>query len=330
MVENSSLDDLIYKLARYDVIAQVTIDIDEPWFPQLSSGFTCYPVGIFETTLTTPELKLCIEKGWIRSVGMVACYRANDLFADYVDEFRRIRQDYEDRGLDGFAKTCKLFINSLYGKFGQRGFNQELVGSCDSSIVKREEVYDVKHDTHYDYIYLAGHIYREWRAGESHNSFPAICAHVTAYARLHLYGLVRSVPKDHVYYMDTDSLIVDQEGHDALLEFIRPHVLGMLKIEVVSPWLTIYAPKDYKMEGRLKTKGIKPNAVEVEPGVFAQTQFMRLQGLIREGITEGFITKEITKTQKRIIHSGEVSPSGWVAPFRFAEPQAQPQPQPPL
>jgi len=319
MTENNTIYDLAYKLARYDVIAQVRIDIDEPWFPQVHGGFTCYPIGELDVTLTTPELKLCFNRGWIKSVGAIATYRANNLFTDYVHEFRAIRQAYEDQGLDGYAKICKLFVNSLYGKFGQRGFKQELVGDCPTDLVKREEVYDLKHDTHYDYIYLAGHIYREWREGESYNSFPAICAHVTAYSRLHLYSLVRSVPAGHVFYMDTDSLIVDQTGYGALKPYIQPNTLGMLKVEVKSPFLKIYAPKDYMMKGRKKTKGIKPTAVETEPGVFAQTQFMRLQGLIRAGITEGFITKEITKTQRRVIHSGEVLPSGHVLPFRFEQ-----------
>ena len=325
MSDNNDPYQLAYKLARYDVIAEVEVEIDEPWFPQTKGPFTCYPVGRFQTVLTTPELKLCIDKGWIRSVGRISCYRSSKLFEDYVHEFRQIRLEYEREGQEGYAKICKLLVNSLYGKFGQRGFKQELIGECPPHVVKREEVYDVKHDKHYDYIFIAGHIYREWREGESHNSFPAICAHVTAYARLHLYSLVRSVPQRHVYYMDTDSLIVDEIGYKALKLLIHPHDLGMLKVEVVSPYLIIYAPKDYKMEGRSKRKGIKPDAVEIEPGVFEQTQWMGLPGIIRDGINEGFKTKEITKHQKRLIRSGEVLPSGVIVPFRFAPLKSQAQ-----
>lgn len=319
-VEND-LYQLAYKLTRYDVIAEVEIEIDEPWFPQMNGAFTCYPVGRFTTTLTTPELKLCIDKGWLLSVGRIACYRSSKLFADYVHEFRAIRLEYERQGMDGYAKICKLLVNSLYGKFGQRGFKQELIGECPPRVVKREEVYDLKNEQHYDYVYLAGRIYREWREGESHNSFPAICAHVTAYARLFLYSLVRSVPQEHAFYMDTDSLIVDGVGYNSLKSYVDPDTLGMLKVEVKSPYLIIYAPKDYKMEGRSKRKGIKHDAEEIEPGTFRQTQWMGLPGIIRDGISEGFKTKEVTKHQKRVIHSGEVLLSGYVLPFRFSEPQ---------
>lgn len=312
---------LAYKLKRYDVIANVRIEVDEPWFPQTENGFTCYPLGTFDAVLTTPELKLCIRKGWLRGVGRTAWYRSLPMFSDYVQEFNQIRHNYEAQDLDGYAKICKLLVNSLYGKFGQKGFKQEIVGECDPGVMKREEVFDVEANRFFDQVYLGGRVYREWREGESYNSFPAICAHVTAYARLYLYGLIRLVADGHAYYMDTDSLIVDRRGYRSLKPYIKPQVLGSLKVEVKSPWLTIHAPKDYAMAGRSKIKGVRKGSQELEPGVFAHTQFMRLQGLIREGMTLGIRSKEGTKTQRREIHSGEVLETGWVLPFRFGLPQ---------
>ncbi|KKL51328.1 hypothetical protein LCGC14_2296580, partial [marine sediment metagenome] len=119
------------------------------------------------------------------------------------------------------------------------------------------------------------------------------------------------------FYFDTDSLIVDHVGYLDLQNEIKPGVLGALKVELESPWLTIHAPKDYAMQSRVKLKGIKQDAIEIKPGVFRQTHWMKLAGLIREGITEGYVTKDIEKTQKRIIYSGVVLPSGWIEPFHL-------------
>ncbi len=311
---------LAYKLERYAVIADVTIQIDEPWFPFKINKHTCYPVGEFRTTLTTPELKLCIDRGWLVDIHSAAWYREEKLFSDYVNEFHQLRSKYEGHGHKGFAKICKLLVNGLYGKFGQRSIKIEPIGECDPSIVKRERVYDEVNDEVFDQVYLAGYIYRERKEGESFHSFPAIAAHVTAYARLHLYSLTSCVPKNHAFYMDTDSLVVDQVGYEALESRISPSTLGALKIETRSPWIKIHAPKDYSMEGRIKLKGISASAKRLSDGVYEQTHWLKLAGLIREGITEGYMTKTVVKHQLRVIHSGVVLPSGWIVPFHLPLP----------
>lgn len=305
---------LAYKLDRFAVIARVHIEVDEPYFPLRIGHHTCYPVGDFWTTLTTPELKLVIDRGWLIDVGAISWYRQAELFKDYVDEFHNLRVGYDEAENPGFAKICKLLVHGIYGKFGQRGMKQEIMGECDPSIVKREKVYDEEHDLIYDQVYLAGRIYREYKEGEAYHSFPAIAAHVTAEARIYLYNLVREIPPGSLYYVDTDSLVCGQAGYDALKDQIDPHELGNLKVETTSPWLEINAPKDYRMEGRIKTKGIREDALEIEPGVYKQTQWLKLSGLIQDGISEGYITKEVTKRQRRLIHSGRIGPRGWVFP----------------
>jgi len=54
--ETDSLSMMLRKLEKHAVIARVVIETPEPWFPVIRDGFTCYPVGRFQTTLTTPEL----------------------------------------------------------------------------------------------------------------------------------------------------------------------------------------------------------------------------------------------------------------------------------
>ncbi len=312
---------LLYKLERYAVIADVTIDITEPWFPYKLNRKTCYPVGEFRTTLTTPELKLCAAKGWLRAVHRAAWYQQSMLFDDHVTTFSELRKKYDAEDNAGFSKICKLLVNGLYGKFGQRALKIEIIGECDPRIIKTERVSTDEPGVSFDQIYLAGYIYRESKDGESFHSFPAIAAHVTAYARLYLYRLANLVPVGHVFYMDTDSLVVDQTGYEALKDEIEPGKTGALKIEQQSPWLDIYAPKDYAMQGRNRMKGISPKAEKLGEGVYKQTHWMGLPGLIRAGITEGYVTQEVIKHQRRIIHSGIVCHDGWIASFQLPIPE---------
>jgi DNA polymerase type B, organellar and viral len=312
-----SVSMLIRKLEKYAVIARVIVNVNEPYFPHKVNGCTAYPLGRFETTLTTPELIIAFQKGWLESVSFMSWYRQEPLFSDFIKYFYALRQEYKRSNNLGYAAICKLFNNSLYGKFGQQGFEQKRIGSVDPDIYYTESVFDIDKRDYYRHIALAGGLYEERKTGESYNAFTAIAAHVTAYARLYLTRLFTSVPRGHVFYMDTDSLIVDSLGRDCLSNLLDNDRLGSLKVELESSFIEIRAPKDYSMEGRNKIKGVSSTAVENPDGSYTQLQWERLSSMIARKSTDGFQTHYVTKHNQRKITSGVVSPSGWVEPFRL-------------
>lgn len=315
--ESVSIEMLKRKLERYSVIARVRLDTSDNYYPFRFNGHLCYPLGEFETTLTTPELKLAIETGRIDHVYAMAWYTQAQLFTEYVRYFYALRERYVLDDNRAYSEICKRLINHLYGKFGQHGFKQKVVGSCSIDKVFRETVYGEHSADRYWNMHIGGVIYKEWQEGESYHSFPAIAAHVTAYARLYLDKLRRKVTPGHVFYMDTDSLIVDETGFQELSPFLHNTELGRLKVEQESPWLTINAPKDYSMEGRKRIKGVSPKAVEAAPGVYDQTQWLRLFGMMNEGDLSGYTTKKVQKVLRRQIHSGVLRADGWIDPFQL-------------
>ena len=310
------MEQLDRELHRHAMIARVRLDVDEPFFPHDLGGVNCYPVGEFETTLTTPEIIEAHRRGWIRSVGEAAIYVLQPLFADYAQEFYRLRLAYLQDGNQGFAALCKLFINGLYGKFGQRGIKQEDIGECDPNRCGVEELYEQDTGRYCQLVYLGGRVYKVWAEGEAYNSAPGIAAHVTAYARLTLTHLMRKVPAGHLFYMDTDSLIVDEIGLTSLQPFMNETALGALKVQQTSARLAIYAPKDYVMDGEVRRKGVRSDALEIAPSTFVQDQWMGLSGLMRAGRVDEVVVKPITKHLSRVVKSGEVGPAGWVRPWR--------------
>ncbi len=242
-------------------------------------------------------------------------YKQAPLFAEYVPHFHDLRGSYLAQDNLGFATICKLLVNSLYGKFGQRGIQQKQIGTCDLTDITKEAVYSVGEDKYYWHIYLAGAIFKEWKEGESYHSFPAIAAHVTANARLYLSDLLFRIPKGHVFYLDTDSFIVDETGLSEISGLLHPTELGKLKVEHTSPWVVINAPKDYAMYRRVRLKGISPAAIRLSPARFRQEQLVRLAGMLKAGDVSAYLTRTVEKEQRRMIHSGIVAPDGWVRPF---------------
>lgn len=311
---------LLKKLERQAVTAKVLIETNEPVFPVMNGNITVYPVGQFITTLTTPELILAIEKGWYRDVYEMAWYLKAPLFRDYILDFHGLRMEYRHAGNSGYEQIAKMMMNSLYGKFGQSGFDQRRIGNAKiddtwSQVVVNAQTHKVSR-----MFALAGGVYDESKEGESANSFPAIAAHVTAYARLYLYSLFSKAGRNHVYYCDTDSLIVDQTGHNNLKDLIDPDRLGYLKVEHKSRSLAIYAPKDYIMGDRVRIKGVMKDAEILDANTVEQSQWQRLGGQIHTGQIDDFIVKRVKKSLHRMIRSGTVLPSGWIEPFELTLP----------
>lgn len=310
-----SLKILERKLNNFAVVARVTVNVTDNWFPIKINDHTCYPLGEFTTTLTTPELILALKNDWIKEVHHAAWYRQAPLFYQYVNYFQSLKEYYQEQDNLPFAGIAKMFINSLYGKFGQLGLSMTKIGSCDPGETMKMSVVDIDHNEYYSITKIGGSVIREQKSGEGYNSFPAIAAHVTAYARIYLNRIRKMIPPRNVFYMDTDSLIIDDHGLSYLDHLLHPTQPGKLKIELSSKWLMVNAPKDYRMEGRTRVKGVRADAELIAPNAYLQDQWARIPGLIQDGNVDQFYTRKIIKHLRRLIYSGVVQDSGWVTPF---------------
>ena len=306
---------LITYLNRYAVIARCIVNVDKPAFISKVNGFAAYPLGRFETVLTTNEIILALQNGWIETLVEFSWYKQEKLFDSYIDKFYSLKKQYRDENNSGFEAICKLFMNTLYGKFGQTGLEQITIGQANHDEIWNLSVVNAQSGKRSHQTALGGSIFETFSSGESYHSIPSIAAHVTANARLYLYSLIEKAGHNNVYYCDTDSLIVNRMGYYNLESEIDENTLGKLKIETHSPWLIVNAPKDYEMSERKKIKGIRTNATQLDDNTFLQEQWVKLAGLIRQGFERGYTSKEITKHQRRIIHSGNVSETGKIEPF---------------
>ena len=316
--DRGSLLDLKDKLERYHVVADCLINTPEPAFPCIVDGHIAYPTGIFRVALTTRGLEYVLSVGRILEVYRMAYYYYAPLFAKYVDYFYPLKSQYSREGNEVFREIVKGFLNYLYGKFGQRGLSDSIVGSCSVEDTKIVQVFDKEANVYYDLIYIGGQIIKRERQEESYNSFPAIAAEVTTNARLYLHSLITQAGRDHVFYVDTDSLIVDQEGLNRLSGRVQDHKLGYLKLEGITTEIEIRARKDYSFGDKHRIKGIRSNAVCLAPNVYQQAKFPSIQGLLRKENLDDYIVTQVIKHLQRKIYTGNVTIQGQVVPFRLS------------
>ena len=288
------------------LVARVTLDTDEPVYGVVHGQRLIFPVGRFDTTLSTPEIRYAQAHGHIVSIGAFAVYRKGVLFQAYVEHFYALRKRYEADGNHAFGLMCKIIMNSLYGKFGQRGNRWEGTDLEWPDTAKVGVMPWVQPDPDVAPVQLRQRLGRtqvETAGGEAENSVPIISTEICAYGRVWLWELVQLAGEDHVYYIDTDSLLVDQVGYDALAHLIDPDALGALKLEGVFDAAEINAPKDYALDGarpERKIKGVRSTAEVLGDNVFLQETFRSWDWNLSREEDGGIDVVSTVKTLSRI------------------------------
>jgi hypothetical protein len=301
--------------AHHCVIADVDLDTTEPVFPAKRHGKLTFPVGRFSATLTTEEIRYALKHRWVVKVHFVAAYTAEPLFRAFVSEMYARRLEADKAGDSLTAYLFKILLNSLYGKFGQRGMVWDKVR--DTKDIDPDTWTEIDMTTHRveSYRRVLGQVQILRHEPESLYSHPAIAAHVTANARLYLWSLIRKAGSKHVYYSDTDSLLVDDVGADNLRTLVHPTRLGKLKREGVYDSIDIRGAKDYRFGARSKTKGIRKGATLVAPDTYEQEKWSGLRGALRSGVLDMPTIELVRKHLHRSYDKGVVGSDGWVSPF---------------
>jgi len=316
-VGNPSVSQLQQALNKHCVIAKVDIDTDEAFLPY-STEKLIFPTGRFTGWYSTPELRYGLENYNILKVHEMLLYKKSYLFKPYVDFFYGLKSKYKSEGNDIYYYLTKLFLNSLYGKFGQR--NTEYVKEYEDHTTDFgiRYIFDpVKNDI--DYEIIIDHIvYKKGKRETSENSFIAIASHVTAYARMYMWMLMKQVGIENIYYMDTDSLFVNETGKTNLRDYIDDYRLGALKIEKESSTLIINGVKDYIFGGKVVVKGVKGNAQKMDDNTYLIKQFTRFKtNLKNNNLNVVQITDNIKKLS-RVYDKGQVTESGRVYPINLS------------
>lgn len=323
------------------IIAQVEVSIERPCLPYKGDKLL-FPVGRYVTTLCAPELALAFRLGTVHRVLRSALYEGGAIFTDYIAHMHKERSKAQEKGAEALSLLFKYLMNNLYGKFGQTREEWLIMGTAPIAAVGAETL--VREDgTSFERKTFGGFIWEAQSKAEAFNSFPAVAAFVTSYARAHLWALMNIAgnldpaiaegPAGRQWiYCDTDSLFVTQIGYERLLEAgqIAPRTLGKLKLEKTATERAIfYGAKAYEFDGFIKRKGIPARAspiwadgspvltAEGRPAV-AYDYWPRLLTWLREGKLDGFENRPIIKKSEVEYDKGEIGLDGWTRPRRLA------------
>ena len=256
------------------------------------------PVGEWVDTYFSEEIKYALTLGYEFEYFSYYKFEKEIIFNDYVNDIysqRVLNKDKKD-----LSHVLKLLLNSLYGRFGMsistyKNLLLKTSESDDDNYLNRLAlVYDIDKVATFKYKFNEinlvrfnevpdiDHIRNLYNLGQiddtlfncllkestektrNLNIAVHIASSITAYARIYMHKL-KNRYKDHLYYSDTDSLIIDVP---LAPELISSDQLGLLKLECkVSKGLFI-APKLYYIESEngeiIKSKGITSSVMNSE------------------------------------------------------------------
>lgn len=312
------------RLSRYYCIADVTIETDEPVYPYFTNGKLIFPTGRFRTVLYHDELQYANKAGHIKYIHKCSVYDCGSLFDDYVSFFYSQKEQHTRENNPTWRTIDKLFLNSLYGKFGQLEPKRDLIGRIKYDAVWRLPLHNVQTGKDYQDICWYGDIYRETKEGETPLSCPAIAGAITSRARMVLWNYISKAGRENVYYCDTDSLITNEQGYLHLKEQLDEYRLGALKLEDTSTELEIYGNKDYRFGSKSKTKGVPSKATVLNKGEWEYLQFEGFITWLNNGASNSPHGKYTIKRRLSNYNKGIVNKDGTITPFNLSVPLVLP------
>lgn len=205
-------------------------EINIPLLPTKINNKLIFPLGSFASFITNNEYKAALSLGYkFRFRYGLKASGTGYIFKDFVNTNYAIKKSASGAK----REIAKLFLNSLYGKFGQRHTQIKYVIKSLSDLNNKSAITDD------DLVFIIGNKYIKPVTMATHSLYERldIAMQITANARLELYKLMQRADMD-VYYCDTDSIFTSKELKVS-------DMLGDIKFESEVQEFIAIAPKFY-------------------------------------------------------------------------------------
>ncbi len=321
-------------------IARVVVKTKTSDYPVQVEGRRVSARGQFSTVLCGPELLRAMKRKEIYRWGQWSTYRLAPLFASYVRFFWAKRMEARKAGDTLRESLCKLMLNSLYGKFGQRtpGWRFVTDHPWDKSyavtynadqrtgVVRKlrslagrieEDINFLRHQTHLVEGEAREALEDHLGSPEHSKSFPAIAGFVTSYAREFMRSIWAVIGEGHLFYQATDSVAVDAVGRDRIeaLQTTGKLQPGALRLECEGPDALFESVGHYRIGTKYAHGGIRSKAQLLYGKTYQQDRFQSLKSILDGTPPAGVQVSQVVIHSNPVYRHGEVTSSGWTSPF---------------
>lgn len=323
---NPKVSDVARRLPVYGAVARVRIDARGNTYPVRTFGHQLHATGQFLTYLCGPELVRAVRSGDVKEVLEAHFYTVDYIFRDWVDTWwnRRLKAMRGGPKAVGELELTKLILNSLSGKFGQKGMGWfDRHGEVAPDAWCRWVAPDRESGQMARWRSVGWNVQCRLPSFEPAEAFPAIAAFITSHARESMRDIFAKLPMNSLYYSATDSLLVNRDGFDALMAtgLVDDERLGGFAFKRFARSAQVNGPNWWSMGRHVVRAGLHAKATRDTNGVWKTVLWHQLATIL-SARPDGIVRlREVTLDPPRTNQKGDVHPTGWVFPKSFWEGQ---------
>lgn len=327
-LQSPDVSEISRLIPAYGVMAECYIESENDTYPIRYKKRQHHARGRFWTVLCGSELIRAVRNKDLRRVGNCVVYRTAPLFRQWVDHWHDLRTESQRISNESLAVLAKLILNSLHGKFGQRGVKWQ---DCKLEMPYTRTGEQLRWGTFLSHDYesdrtvqaraLAGNVMIQQEGNPPDHSFPAISAMISSDVRERLRELIGICPTESVLYTAVDSLIVTEDGYKALLLAgeVACGVLGKLQVEGPYDEVEIRSQGCYRLDESWTACGLWGRAEMDYRGSWT-AQAWNYNDVFNFEDDGTVYVNRISVNMPRANPKGEVLLSGWVEPYYLNPP----------
>lgn len=306
------------KLAqRYTLLADVTVRCEQPVVPTRRNNRILWPVGEFDTTLWWPEIEAVLSEGGTVEPHNVWLYRSEPALHQWgtwiIDQVKGAGSaDYPWVPL-----VLKHWSRTLIGRFATQYQNWELFGTDHESRVQVGKLYDTDTGELTDMMQVGQDLHIMTGLSESDDSCPQITSFIMSMARRRLWDALQAVGAENVLYLDTDSLIVNMEGHVILTELTKLGQFEGLRLKNRHRGYEIYGPRSAIIGSRRVFAGMPKAAVRTGEKTFQGEVYTNLEKSLQTGEADRVTIRARKFTVRYNDHRRQRTEGGRTVPWRL-------------
>lgn len=268
---------------RYAILADCTVTTNAPCVPTSHNGRVLWPVGTFDTTLWDNELALLDEAGAHYNVSRAWLYHKAPALKAWA-EWILYSLNAPESDMEPWQKLIlKHWSRTLIGRFGMRYKSWSHYATAPDSRIYLSELVDSDSGTHSELMQIGTEVFTSGQEQDIDDGCPQITSYIMAEARTRLWRVMVEIGPENVLYVDTDSLLVNVAGHNAIQAKGQNGIYDGLRSKARARSVHIYGPRSYVLDARPSVSGLARDAVKVGDGKYSADAWMGAKESIRHG-----------------------------------------------
>lgn len=225
------------------LLADVTVTTSVPVVPGRGHAGVLWGDGTFASTLWDVEVEAARQAGATIEVHRCWAYHPRQALTAWDDWVLKAAEQARADGDLLAEQLYKQWARVLVGRMAARHRNWEITGTAIIDGPRLGLAGSAASSEVTEVLWIAGQMRTGMPRTESPESMPALCGWVMAATRVELWRAMRLLPDGSLIYCDTDGLLVDAAGDQALAHAAKAGLLSHWRRKHTHGWAEVSGPR---------------------------------------------------------------------------------------